>query len=225
MLEIQELILSILTLVTLYSIVHYEPNLKKYDDEIRFNIYRSLMCIAFTCMGLNILLNYCKEGFYHPFSYINSDMKEAIHIFAAYIIVDLIKMVASKNTRIDLYVHHFLFLSYLLFCNYIDKFGYICSITLICEMISIVSGVDALAMEDGDNKTSYYCKKIRKFVIKYVRMPIWIVCGLFTLRYIHKIETGLCIGGLAIPIIMLFLDKYWEGKCNKVIDLYEDVKI
>lgn len=221
MLNLQELSVNIFVLTVLQSIIQHLPVLKKYNNDTKFNYYRAIMCLTFTIMGLNIMTNHFTEGFAHPFSFKHSDMNELYLLFFGYLIVDLVKMVALKNTRIDLYAHHILCIGSLLIAYYTNRFGYIQSILLICESLSIVAGIDALAMEDKDDIMSYKCKKIRKFIIKYIRIPIWLILFIFTIRYTNKTPSLLWYDGLLISIGMIYLDKYWENKCNKVILLYE----
>ena len=221
MLELDKIVQNIVILTILQSIVYYMPNLSNYNDDIRFNFYRSIMCLVFTCMGLNILINHFNIGIFHPFSYKHNDMTEMLHLFFAYLLMDLIQLIANKNTRIDLYVHHIIFIGCLSCSIFTNKFGYISCIGYICEMLSIVSGVDMIAMEDNDMKTSYYCKKIRKNIIKYIRIPIWISMFIFAIRFFKKIDTTIKVQGIVIPLVMIYLDKYWENKCDKVIRAYE----
>jgi len=221
MLDYQEISLNICILTTLYTIVHYFPYLKNYSNDIRFSIYRSLMCITFTFMGANILLTHYEKGSLHPFSYKHVDMIEGYNLFLTYLIVDIINMIATKAHRFDLYIHHCMCIIGLLISNYTNRFGYIQSIILICEALSIVSGIDSMAMNDNDNKLSYYCKKIRKYVIKYIRYPIWTTALLSTVYFINKLPKLLSIDLIASCIIMLYMDKYWKKKCEKVIEKYE----
>ena len=169
MLDLQEISLNMCIITVLYTIVHYYPGLKKYSNEIKFNIYRSLMCITFTCIGINIMVEHFGNGLVHPFSFQHDTITEAFNLFMTYLVVDVIYMISSKNKRIDLYVHHILIIIGLTISNYTNCFGYIQSIVLICESLSIVSGIDSMAIEDKDNKLSYYCKKFRKNIIKSQR--------------------------------------------------------
>ena len=74
MLNLTELSLNIFVLTILQTIIQHMPVLSKYNDDIKFNYYRSLMCLSFTLIGLNILTNHFTEGFNHPFSFLNIDM-------------------------------------------------------------------------------------------------------------------------------------------------------
>ena len=222
MLNIQELLSIIFVLVIIQSLIQYCPVLSKYNNDVKFNYYRSLMCLSFTIIGLNILTNHFTEGFRHPFSYSHEHMVEAYHLFFGYLIVDIIKMIALKNTRIDLYIHHILCIGSLIISHCVNKFGYIHCIILICEIISIISGIDSMAMNDNDKIISYKSKKFRKYIIKYVRIPIWIIALLFTIKHTNKISNYLWYNGIILSICMIYLDKYWENKCDKVINMYEN---
>jgi hypothetical protein len=221
MYDYKELCSKIVILVVLESMVNYYPDLQKYSNETRFNYYRSLMCIAFTCIGLHVFINHFKNGFSHPFSFHHNDMNEIHYLFMAYLIVDLLKIAANKSTRIDLYLHHILCIGSIIIALVNGKFGYLHSIVLACESISIVTGIDSMAMEDKDDYLSYLCKKFRKQIINFVRMPMWIIILIFTIKYTNKAPTGIWYSGIFSSIIMIFLDKYWEKKCDKVIAQYE----
>jgi len=221
MLDYQEISVNICILTVLYTIIHNYPGLKKYSNEIRFNIYRSLMCITFTCIGINILVEHFGNGFTHPFSFQHNSMNEAYNLFMSYLIVDMVYMISTKAVRVDLYVHHIIMILGLFVSNYMDRFGYIQSILLICESLSIVSGIDSIAIEEKDNKLSYYCKKIRKNVIKYIRGPIWITTLIVFIYFTKKLPILFWSSGIILSVTMLYMDKIWESKCDKVIDMYE----
>ena len=76
-------------------------------------------------------------------------------------------------------------------------------------------------MEDKNEFLSYKCKKFRKNIINYIRLPMWLSILIFTLKYTNRAPSELWYTGIFIPIIMIFLDKYWENKCDKVISKYE----
>ncbi len=78
-----------------------------------------------------------------------------------------------------------------------------------------------MAMEDKDDYLSYLCKKFRKQIINFVRMPMWIMILIFTIKYTNKAPSTIWYSGIISSIIMIYLDKYWEKKCDKVIDKYE----
>lgn len=217
----KELCIKIVTLVVFQSMVHYYPELKKYNDETRFNYYRSLMCLAFTCIGVHIGVNHFANGFAHPFSFHHVEMDEIQYLFMAYLIVDMLKFAATKSTRIDLYLHHLLCIGSLMIAMNAGKFGYLHVLILICESISIVTGIDSMALEDNDNILSYKCKKFRKNIINFIRLPMWITLLLFTIKYTNKAPTLLWYNGIVTSILMIFLDKYWEHKCDKTIKKYE----
>lgn len=221
MYDFQELCSKIVILVVLQSMVHYYPDLQKYNNETKFNYYRSLMCLTFTCLGLHVGIQHFKNGFSHPFSYHHNDMNEIHYIFMAYLIVDLLKLVANKSKRPDLYIHHLLCIGSIILGLSIGKFGYLHSIVLICESISIVTGIDSMAMEENDDYLSYICKKFRKNIINYVRLPMWIALLIFTLKYTNRAPTAIWYNGIITSVVMIMLDKYWERKCDKVIAKYE----
>jgi len=223
MLELQEIVYNICIITIIQSIVFYQPILKNYNDEIKFNYYRSLMCITFTSIGLNILIKHFWNGIRHPFAFKHTDMNEAYNLFMSYLVVDLVYMIATKNKRSDLYLHHILLIVSLLLSYSANRFGYLQSIILICELISIVSGVDSMALDDKDSKLSYLCKKFRKYSIKYVRLPLWICLFVYIIGYTNKIPSVLWYGGLVTSGTMIYLDRYWESKCDKVISKYEVV--
>jgi hypothetical protein len=223
MLDINELSINICILIVLYQLVCHFPALHKYDENIKFNIYRSLMCITFASMGINVLVNHFITGIQHPFSFKHNDMNEIYHLFTAYIIVDLVNMILLKSKRVDLYIHHIICIGGLLISHFTNKFGYIQSILLIGELLSVISGIDSIAIADNDMKLSLFCKKIRISIIKYVRYPIWIILFLFIVRYTDKVPNRLWYYLFTSSIVMVYMDNYWEKKCKNVIDKHEKV--
>lgn len=221
MLDIQEVSLNMCILTIFYTLISYYPKLDEYDTDIKFSVYRSLMCLAFGSMGLNILINHIGNGFNHPYAFKHNNMLEIYQLFFAYLVVDLIQMVATKSSRVDLYAHHILCIVGLIISHYSNRFGYIQSILLIAELLSIVSGIDSIAVKENDMKLSYYCKKIRKNIIKYIRYPLWIIVIVFTIRYTNKTPSLLWYKSLVFSFTMIYLDYSWEKKCDKVIDKYE----
>jgi hypothetical protein len=221
MYDYKELCSKIVILVVLQSMVHYYPDLKKYNNETRFNYYRSLMCLVFTCLGLHVGIHHFKNGFSHPFSYHHNEMNEIHYIFMAYLIVDMLKLLANNTKRPDLYIHHILCIGSIILGLTIGKYGYLHSILLVCESISIITGVDSMAMEENDDYLSYKCKVFRKKIINYIRLPMWISLLIFTLKYTNRAPSLLWYNGIITSIGMIILDKYWEGKCDKVIAKYE----
>ncbi len=219
--DFKELSIKIFILLVVYSIIFNYPKLTKYNDETKFNYYRSFMCLAFTCIGLHIGINHFNNGFSHPLSYHHNEMNEIHYVFMAYLIIDIIKLLANKSTRYDLYLHHIISICSIILALSINKFGYLHCIILICESISIVTGIDSIAMEDKDDYLSYQCKKIRKYIINYIRLPIWIAIGVFTLKYFNRGPKIIIYNGLFLSVSMILLDRYWGKKCDKVINKYE----
>lgn len=223
MYDFRELSIKMVTMLIIYIIIYNYPKLNKYSDETKFSVYRSFMCLAFTLIGAYIVINYFSNCYLNPFSYYNNEMDEVHYIFMAYLIIDIIKLIANKSTRIDLYLHHILAIATIIIALTTFKFGYFHCLVLISECISIVSGIDSIAMEDNDEYLSYKCKKIRKNIINYIRLPIWIIIIYYSLKfkYILNGPTLISYGGLLTALTLVFLDRYWINKCNKVINKYE----
>jgi len=80
-----------------------------------------------------------------------------------------------------------------------------------------------MALDDKDSKLSFLCKKFRKYSIKYIRLPLWICLFIYIVRYTDKIPSIMWYGGLVTSGTMIYLDQYWEAKCDKVISKYEVV--
>ena len=132
-------------------------------------------------------------------------------------------MVKNKKGRKDLYIHHIFVLIVTLLYIVSGYGGWLVSILIFCEIISIVSGIDRIAMIDKNMKESMIYKKIRKNIIKFIRLPIWIVLFLFNTKYIGRLPNYLVYTGYITVFVMLNLDRYWEKKCDKVINKYKNV--
>ena len=220
MFNLHEISMNLCILTIIYTLISNYPKLNKYTPEIKFSIYRSLMCITFSSMGINILINYISNGIKNPFMFTNENIMELFQLFTAYLIFDLLQMVASKSTRYDLYIHHLICMGALVISSITNHFGYIHSILLIAELLSVISGIDNMAIHDNDMDLSYYCKKIRKNIIIYIRYPLWIILFFYTLYFTNNIPDLLWYNCLGTAIVMGSLDYYWKKKCDKVINKY-----
>jgi hypothetical protein len=223
--DYKELCFKIVSLVGLYTMIYYYPKLKPYNNETKFNYYRSVMCLAFTVIGLHVGITHFMDGFMHPFSFKHNDMYEIQYLFMGYLIVDVLKIMANDKIRFDLLVHHFLCIGSLIIANSIDGFGYLHSVILICESISIVTGIDSMAMEENDTYLSYQCKRFRKNIISKIRLPMWIMLFIFSIKYMNKIPSILFYNCIIVSVSMIFLDLYWEKKCDKIIDMFKKTKL
>ena len=212
------IIIKIIVLFLFLLFVEKYPKLKPFKIETKFNVYRSLMCLFFALYAFENTINNLIPGYIEPFDYKTESFTNICQWFIAYIILDLGKMVWTKNTRWDLYIHHFYSLFSFAIAFYYNKIGFFHSFILINEAISIVSGVDSIYMEENEMVKSKNCKIYRKNIIKYVRQPIWIITLLLTLHRAHDIPSLMFWNGLITPCLMIWLDRYWERKCDKVIE-------
>ena len=214
---------NLIKLHTFNKIIKMYPDLKKYDDDVRFNMYRSLMCLTFTILSFYCFIKHIKMGYSFPYEYHTPEFTELQELFIAYIIYDLYYMVKNKKGRKDLYIHHIFVLIVTLLYIISGYGGWLVSILIFCEIISVVSGIDKIAMIDGNMKESMIYKKIRKNIIKFIRLPIWIVLFLFNTKYIGRLPNYLIYMGYISVFVMLNLDRYWEKKCDKVINKYKNI--
>lgn len=219
--NINNIITNILTLYVFYKVIDKFPDLQKYNKNSRFNFYRSLMCLSFTILSFISVIKYFKMGYSFPFEYHTDEFNELHELFISYILFDLIKMIFEKCKRKDLYIHHIFIMTALLIYKLNGYAGFLITVILFNEIISIVSGMDSLAMEDNDMVLSMNFKKIRKCIIKFIRLPIWILLFLFNTKYIGRVPKLLTIVGYLTFVIMMSLDFYWESKCDKVINKYK----
>lgn len=214
---------NIFILRTFSKVINKIPDLKKYDDDVRFNMYRSLMCLTFTILSFYCFIKHIKMGYSFPYEYHTPEFTELQELFIAYIIYDLYYMVKNKKGRKDLYIHHIFVLIVTLLYIVSGYGGWLVSVLIFCEIISVVSGIDRIAMIDGNMKESMIYKKIRKNIIKFIRLPIWIVLFLFNTKYIGRLPNYLVYTGYITVFVMLNLDRYWEKKCDKVISKYKNL--
>ena len=212
-----------LVLFIFWKIIKIHPKFKEYKKETAFSVYRSLMCLFFMLYSLENIINNFKDLFVNPLQQRDSycDISEW---FIVYLIMDVIKMIIDKNTRIDLYIHHIWCLISVILAKICGQSGPIHNLVLINEAISIVSGIDLMAMEDNRMKESYYYKLYRRNIIRYLRLPIWIVGLLFVIRHTHKFNSLVWWNSVLTSFIMIGLDHYWEKKCNKVVNKYNTQK-
>lgn len=212
------IIIRIIILLLFLLFVDKYPKSIIFTEETRFNIYRSLMCLFFTLYSLENTVNNLVDGYISPFDYKNDGFTDISKWFIAYLILDAGKMLWMKNTRWDLYVHHLFCLFSFIIAFYYDKIGFFHNFLLINESISIVSGIDSIFMETKEMDKSKNCKIYRKYIIKYLRLPIWIITLLTSLYHAHNIPSVIFWNGMITSILMIYLDTYWEKKCDKVIN-------
>ncbi len=212
------IIIKIIVLFLFLLFVEKYPKLTKFNQDTRFNFYRSLMCLFFSLYSLDNTVNNLISGYIEPFDYKFEGFEDISQWFVSYLILDIGKMAWMKNTRWDLYVHHIWCLASYLIAMYYNKIGFFHSFLLINEAISIVGGIDSMFMEEKDMDKSKKCKVYRKNIIKYLRLPIWIITLLMTLHHTHDVPDIMFWNGLISSCLMIWLDRYWEKKCDKVID-------
>ena len=220
-LDQKEYYIKIIVLFIFWKIIKKHPKLKEYKPETAFSVYRSLMCLFFMLFALENLINNFTDLFNQPYA-TRECYSDITSWFIVYLIMDVLKMILDKNKRIDLYIHHIWCLFVAVSFKY---YGISCSMVnliLINEAISIVSGLDLMAMEDNKMKESYYYKVYRKSIIRYIRLPIWILGLLFTIRHTHQTIPILWWISTFTCFLMIGMDHYWEKKCDKVINKYSE---
>jgi len=212
------LIIKIIILFIFSELIENYNKLKNYKMETKFNIYRSLMCIYFSLYSLEITINNFDEAYGIPFDFKNEEINEISDWFIAYLIIDIEKMILTKNSRFDLYIHHIWCLISFLIAQYYDKLGYFHVFLLINEAISIVSGIDSIFLEENKKYESMLCKKYRKNIIRFIRLPIWIIVFLTTIHHRKNIPSIMFWNGILTSLLMIYLDDYWFKKCNDAIE-------
>lgn len=213
---------KLVTLIVFWIFINKFPNLKKYSKETKFSVYRSIICNFLFLYAVENSISFFKEGITRPIKY-QFNHTDLAEWFVIYLVFDLILMILTKNKRIDLYLHHiWSLLSFLIGFHY-QRIGYIHSLLLITEIMSSVSGLDSMAREDDNNLDSLKYKKFRKSIIRYVRLPLWILTLIFTIKVSNKIPKVGWWNAILTSFIMISLDNYWERKCDKVINKYEKI--
>ena len=199
------------------------PDIKKFNKDIKFNMYRSIMCLIFTIFSLYVTIKHFKMGFSFPYEYHTDNFNELQELFVAYLIYDLIIMIKTKCKRKELYFHHiFVFILWYMYNSH-GYAGWLVSLIIFAEILSVVSGIDGIAMNEGNMEESMIYKKIRKNIIKFIRLPIWIIIFLFSTKYIGRMPSYMSYLGYIMTFVMINLDIYWEKKCDKVIDKYKSI--
>ena len=147
---------------------------KYLSTQIKFAIYRSLCCLFLFLYAVVNVFFVDKSAFLNLVYYNNPHIIDLNQWFLAYAIVDTIFMVLYKNSRIDLWIHHIIFIIGVLIYYY--SFG--TNLILLGEALSLFSGIDLYYIENNMMYKSYLCKKIRKSILLYLRFPIWLFIGL-----------------------------------------------
>lgn len=203
-------------------IVKNMPYIQKYDIKLKFSIYRSIMCtffvinsILFLYSSTNILEN--------SFTFIH-ELEPLFLKFYLYIIFDIIFTSSRTKKRYDLLVHHIVVLIILTLGQQKKIVGTILPILLINETISILSGFDRIALNNKRINESILFKKIRKIIIIFIRLPIWLLFIKLMLenKKIHKVKilgqsNFFRILYITITLSIIGLDMYWFRKSSKFI--------
>lgn len=220
------IIIKTLFLSILWNLVNVGfSSLNKYDVNVKFSIFRSICCLTMVIYALLNITKYGKTPLLNPFFSTSFDIKDLNHFFVAYLLHDLINMAITKTDRAELWFHHiFALITFTLSPIVLKNSPMILNILLLAESLSIVSGVDSMYIYTNKMKHSMYCKKFRKFVIRYVRTPIWIYSIISTLTNYDKLPNLLIVNSVIAMIVMPLLDHYWANKCQKVIDKYENTE-
>ena len=215
--------IKIIILFLFWKLIKQHPELKKVKPETAFSVYRSLMCLFFMLYSLDNTVNNFSDLFNDPFIE-RENYLDITSWFVAYLIFDIIKLIINKNKRIDLYLHHIWCLASFFISKFFGKSGMLLNFVLINEAISIVSGIDLIAMEKNDMTESYYYKLYRRNIIRYLRLPVWILLLLFTIRHTNKSNRIVWWNSVLTSFLMIGLDHYWEKKCDKVVQKYTENK-
>ncbi len=203
---------KIVSIICLITFVNKYPYLKKYKQSTKFAVYRSLMCLFFTLGGIETFI-YNINSYFNNIGTITEDSNEIGTWFQIYLLIDIIICIKQKNKRIDLYINHII-----CFLGFLSCENALCMSTLlIAEIISIVSGLDQMAIENNDNELSLMFKKFRIFMIKYIRFPIWALSIFMAIYHKKKIKKRYFFTAIAL-LPMILLDEYWYRKTNKIIN-------
>jgi hypothetical protein len=214
------LVIKIIILFLFSELIENYYKLEKYKTETKFSVYRSLMCIYFSLYSFELTVNYIDEARSNPFIFKNDEITELSEWFISYLIIDLEKMILTRNTRIDLYIHHIWCLLSFLVAQHYNELSYFHIFLLINESISIVSGLDSIYLEEDSKYESMLCKKYRKNIIRFIRLPIWITL-FFGMIYNRKNLSNIIFwNGILTSLLMLYLDEHWYKKCNDAIEKY-----
>lgn len=218
---INKILNSVSLIIFTIVIILYLPYLKKYDIKLKFNIYRSIMCTYFVVKSLEFLKN--ENNILQNCFKFNSSLEPLIILFSSYIIIDIIYTLLRTNKRFDLLLHHLVVLI-IIIIGYKNKLvGNIFPILLLNEAISIVSGFDSVELNYKKFKQSVLFKKIRKYIILFIRLPIWFFMIYQLIKDNELVSNNIIkVIVLSINIIMIILDFYWFNKCNKFIEKNKD---
>lgn len=218
---INKILNSVSLIIFTIVIILYLPYLKKYDIKLKFNIYRSIMCTYFVVKSLEFLKN--ENNILQNCFKFNSSLEPLIILFSSYIIIDIIYTLLRTNKRFDLLLHHLVVLI-IIIIGYKNKLvGNIFPILLLNEAISIVSGFDSVELNCKKFKQSVLFKKIRKYIILFIRLPIWFFMIYQLIKDNELVSNNIIkVIVLSINIIMIILDFYWFNKCNKFIEKNKD---
>ena len=213
-----EIIIRIILLYIFSKLVYYYPGLNKYNHTTRFNFYRSLMCMYFFLNSTDLIINNFYNGFSSPILYENKFFNDITNWFISYLIYDLFIIFGNKKRRIDLIIHHVFCLFIYSIAKIFHQCNYLFVLLLIAEVMSVVTGIDSIAKQNNNMKLSCKLKQFRIFVIRNIRIPIWIFSLLVVIRFNKHFKNKFMWYLSALgPLVMIYLDNFWENKCRKFL--------
>ena len=208
---------SFFFIVIVGLLVKNMPYLKKYDIKLKFSIYRSIMCTFFVIKSLLYIAS-VNNIMDDTFIFIK-ELEPLFFKFYLYILFDIIFILCRSKKRYDLLIHHFVIILISTLAYNKNILGNILPILLLNEAISILSGFDKISLNNNMISQSILFKQIRKLIIIFIRLPIWIIFLNLSLKNkeilgeLNSIKIISAFVGLSV----IGLDLYWYGKCNEFI--------
>lgn len=201
------------------------------DYHRAFKLSRAVPAAIMTMMGLaavGIALPHWRLAFLYPHhpedSFGDLLMWHGMLVVTAHLLSDYLWMVYGYWSRrivprMDLILHHTVCLmgfSYALW----KEIGFaVCLIALVSELMPVTTGISGWGQHIGRKDIMDAANRIRLAVLIWWRRPLWFLLAALTARTIlsQEVPAGF---GLAFTLAaagfttLIFLDKYWIGKCS-----------
>lgn len=183
-------------------VVNLSMYTKGFSDYMKFSIYNSISVLF---MVIYSLYNIYTFPLRLPLENLNNiiSLNEWFIVFLFLnIILMLVYKIKTPNEWFNNIVLLYVFLSI--------KKMYISNILLLTQSIRVFNGIYLYYIEIKQKHKEISAQKIRKWMINYIRLPIWILFFIFTLYNYNVINIILMI----FPLIMIIYDRFVINKID-----------
>jgi hypothetical protein len=225
-------LLPLLTYTGVFTLLHIVFLSGVSPDYHRaFKLSRAIPATIMTLMGIAavfVAIGHWNEAFLyrHDPSALLSDrlMWHGLLIVMGHLLSDYVWMLYGLIgrrivPRADLIIHHGVCLAAFSYALWKEVGFALCLIALVSELMPVTTGISGWGQHIGRKDIMELANRIRLKVLIWWRRPLWFALAALTARSIFSQQIpegfGLAFGIAAAGFTtLIFLDKYWIGKCS-----------